>query len=96
MSDDGWTDVYTGNEDADKEAAIGLSLSRSTGLLDCPFCGTNNPIMKEMATGEYWVQCRGCRANSDGYMDAHQAAFAWNRRQSNDQVHAPTERSEGR
>ena len=56
---------------------------RSDDLLGCPFCGTDKPKMKEMATGEHWVQCRGCRANSDGYLDAHQAAFAWNRRQPN-------------
>ena len=60
-----------------------LPPARSADLLGCPFCGTDNPKMKELA-GEHWVQCRGCRATSDGYLDAHQAAFAWNRR--NDQT----------
>ena len=35
MSDDGWVDVYTGNEDVVKEAARGLSLSRAS---DCSVC----------------------------------------------------------
>ena len=48
-------------------------------LLACPFCGTHNPIVME-SDGKWWIQCVGCRSASDGYMDEHQAAFAWNRR----------------
>lgn len=46
----------------------------------CPFCGEVDPRLNVSLCGEWWFQCRGCRVTTDGYLDEHQARFAWNKR----------------
>ena len=45
-------------------------------LKPCPFCGDDANIV----TGNTWVHCMGCGAETDYYDTVEEAIEAWNRR----------------
>ena len=64
-----------------------LLKSEMRGLDPCPFCGGEAKLCKDVwPTGNgtyaraYWVRCKRCKACSDEYKSADDAAQAWNQR----------------
>lgn len=57
-------------------------MSEHKELKPCPFCGTNNAVLRHNKDGFSFVLCEkdGCYVRTDGHLNDTAAVEAWNRR----------------
>ncbi len=65
----------------------------ATELKPCPFCGGDAKLQHIM--GEYWIECRGCEAETTFTVTEDGAAKRWNRRVGRSQA-AKEKKNQGR